>query len=117
MRIRTLVWKSSSSSPESAWPAPRRAGYDLTWSAMDGGGATSTGGGYELSGTVGQAGAGELSGEAFKFTVDIVPGKPRGRHRATLTLVLAILNALMLMIGARKLRAFSLGCSGRSAVS
>lgn len=29
-------------------------GYDLTWSTIDGGGGTSTGGGFELSGTIGQ---------------------------------------------------------------
>src|ERR1043166_3898829 len=32
-------------------------GYDLTWSTIDGGGATSTGGSYSLSGTIGQADA------------------------------------------------------------
>ena len=29
-------------------------GYDLTWSTLDGGGGTSAGGGYEVSGTIGQ---------------------------------------------------------------
>ncbi len=29
-------------------------GYDLTWNTFDGGGGTSTGGGYEVSGTIGQ---------------------------------------------------------------
>ena len=38
-------------------------GYDLTWSTVDGGGATfSEGGGYSLGGTVGQPDAGVLSG-------------------------------------------------------
>ena len=37
-------------------------GYDLTWSTVDGGGATfSEGGGYSLGGTVGQPDAGVLS--------------------------------------------------------
>ncbi|MGB9723333.1 MAG: hypothetical protein ACPL7G_05495 [Chloroflexia bacterium] len=38
-------------------------GYDLSWNTVDGGGYTwSTGGGYTLGGTVGQADAGALSG-------------------------------------------------------
>lgn len=41
-------------------------GYDLTWSTIDGGGATfSTGGAYELGGTIGQADAGTMSGGAY----------------------------------------------------
>lgn len=44
-------------------------GYDLTWSTVDCGGATfSTGGGYELGGTVGQSDAGEFSGGAYEMT-------------------------------------------------
>ena len=43
-------------------PAPTQAqsggGYDLTWNVIAGGGATfSTGGGYSLGGTIGQAAA------------------------------------------------------------
>jgi hypothetical protein len=37
------------------------AGFDLTWNTIDGGGATSTGGGFELSGTIGQADASAAS--------------------------------------------------------
>lgn len=41
-------------------------GYDLTWSTIDGGGATfSTGGGYSLGGTIGQPDAGLLSGGGY----------------------------------------------------
>jgi hypothetical protein len=41
-------------------------GYDLTWSTVDGGGATwSEGGGYALGGTVGQPDAGVLSGGGY----------------------------------------------------
>jgi hypothetical protein len=37
-------------------------GYDLTWSTVDGGGATfSTGGGYTLGGTIGQPDAGAMA--------------------------------------------------------
>lgn len=41
-------------------------GYDLTWSTVDGGGATfSTGGTYSLGGTIGQPDAGTLSGGSY----------------------------------------------------
>ncbi len=41
-------------------------GYDLTWNTIDGGGYTfSTGGGYSLGGTIGQADAGMLSGGGY----------------------------------------------------
>ena len=41
-------------------------GYDLSWSSVDGGGATfSTGGDYTLGGTVGQPDAGLLTGGAY----------------------------------------------------
>jgi hypothetical protein len=39
--------------------------YSVDWSTMDGGGGTSTGGIYSLSGTVGQPDAGILSGRNF----------------------------------------------------
>ena len=39
--------------------------YDLTWNTVDGGGASSTGGVYELTGTIGQPDAGMLSGGIF----------------------------------------------------
>ena len=41
-------------------------GYDLTWYTVDGGGYTfSTGGSYNLGGTIGQADAGLLSGGGY----------------------------------------------------
>ncbi len=41
-------------------------GYDLTWNTIDGGGGTvATGSGYEVSGTIGQANAGKLSGGGY----------------------------------------------------
>ena len=47
-------------------------GFDLTWSTLDGGGgATSAGGGYEVSGTVGQpdaSAAGAMSGGNYALT-------------------------------------------------
>ncbi len=40
-------------------------GFDLTWSTVDGGGGTSIGGDFVLSGTVGQPDAGDLVGGDF----------------------------------------------------
>jgi hypothetical protein len=37
-------------------------GYERAWFTIDGGGGTSTGGDYALSGTIGQPDAGETSG-------------------------------------------------------
>ena len=43
-------------------------GYDLTWSTVDGGGATfSTGDGYSLGGTAGQPDAGLLAGGGYSL--------------------------------------------------
>ncbi len=39
--------------------------YHSTWSTIDGGGGSCSGGGYSLSGTVGQSDAGSMSGGAF----------------------------------------------------
>jgi len=39
--------------------------YDLSWHTIDGGGGTSTGGGFALSGTIGQPDAGTMSGGSF----------------------------------------------------
>ncbi len=43
-------------------------GYDLTWSTVEGGGGVSTGGAFEVSGTIGQADAGALSGGGFSLS-------------------------------------------------
>ena len=41
-------------------------GYDLTWNTVDGGGASSSGSGYTLAGTIGQPDAGSaMSGGGF----------------------------------------------------
>jgi hypothetical protein len=42
--------------------------YSIDWHAIDGGGGTSTGGGFSLSGTIGQPDAGQMSGGNFKLT-------------------------------------------------
>ncbi len=54
-------------------PSPSRSqvggGFDLTWNTIDAGGVMrSTGGAFELSGTIGQPDAGRLSGGAFELT-------------------------------------------------
>jgi len=42
--------------------APAQIGYTIDWSTIDGGGGTSTGGVYSVSGTIGQPDAGTKSG-------------------------------------------------------
>jgi hypothetical protein len=41
---------------------PAQNGIDLKWWTVDGGGSASSGGGYGLSGTIGQADSGSMSG-------------------------------------------------------
>ena len=58
-------------------------GYDLTWSTIDGGGATwSEGGGYALGGTIGQPDAGVLSGGGYPWRA---ASGPAGRHSTAST--------------------------------
>ncbi|QOJ14239.1 MAG: hypothetical protein HRU75_06145 [Planctomycetia bacterium] len=48
---------------------PALAGtFDIPWYTIDGGGGTSSGGVYELSGTIGQHDAGVMSGGSFSLT-------------------------------------------------
>jgi hypothetical protein len=42
-------------------------GFDLSWSTIDGGGGTSTGGLYSVSGTIGQPDAGTMSGGNYQL--------------------------------------------------
>ena len=42
-------------------------GFDLSWSSIDGGGGTSTGGVYAVSGTIGQPDAGTLTGGSYEL--------------------------------------------------
>ncbi len=49
--------------------------FDLSWNTFDGGGATfSTGGAYELGGTIGQADAGIMSGTGVTSTYTLAGG-------------------------------------------
>jgi hypothetical protein len=55
-------------------------GYDLSWSTVDGGGATfSSGGGYSLGGSVGQADAGLLSGGGYTLSGGFWPAASQER--------------------------------------
>jgi hypothetical protein len=77
--------------------APRTAaqggGYDLTWSTIDGGGATfSTSGSYTLGGTAGQPDAGSTRGGNYTlvggFWSGVSPSSAPGQYRIHLPLVM-----------------------------
>ena len=64
-------------------------GYDLTWNKIAGGGATNTsGGGYELGGTIGQADAGKLSGGAYSLNGGFWTDDANASFRIFLPLIL-----------------------------
>ena len=46
----------------------RAQSYSIDWSTIDGGGGTSTGGGYSVSGTIGQPDTGAMSGGSYSLT-------------------------------------------------
>ncbi|HOW68719.1 MAG TPA: hypothetical protein P5186_27825 [Candidatus Paceibacterota bacterium] len=48
--------------------------YSIDWSTIDGGGSTSAGGQYVLSGTIGQPDAGAMSGGTFTLNGGFWPG-------------------------------------------
>ena len=54
--------------------------FDLSWNTIDGGGGTSTGGTYELSGSAGQpdAAPGSLTGGSFELAGGFWPGASTG---------------------------------------
>ena len=47
---------------------PATAGYEITWSTIDGGGGASSGGPYTLVGTIGQPDPGEMAGGDYKLS-------------------------------------------------
>ena len=51
----------------SAALAQSGGGYDLSWSTVDGGGTTSTGANYVLTGTIGQADADAITGGTYRL--------------------------------------------------
>ena len=58
------------------------AGYDLSWWTADGGGGTSSGGNYSLSGTIGQPDAGPiLSGPGYQLSGGFWPGSGGGAEK------------------------------------
>jgi hypothetical protein len=73
--------------------------YSIDWFTIDGGGGTSTGGVYSVSGTIGQPDAGQMSGGSFTLTGGFwsifaaiqTPGSPllRVERTATNTVVVA----------------------------
>ena len=62
----------------SAALAPSSGPFEVAWHTVDGGGGSSTGGGYELNGTAGQPDAGEMSGGGFELAGGYWPGVPSG---------------------------------------
>ncbi len=55
---------------------PVTAGYEISWSTIDGGGGRSTGGDYALVGTIGQPDAGEMSGGDYRLSGGFWPARP-----------------------------------------
>lgn len=53
-------------------------GFELPWFTVDGGGAYSAGGNFELEGTIGQPDAGLMSGGTFTLTGGFWPGALQG---------------------------------------
>jgi hypothetical protein len=83
-----LVASVSSSQAQSG------GGYDLTWSTIDGGGATfSTGGSYSLGGTLGQPDAGLMSGGAYALAGGFWGGTPLSNYNYNLYLPLVLKNS------------------------
>lgn len=58
-----------------AFAGPSGGGFELCWSTIDGGGGTSTGGGFTLRGSIGQVEAGgPLAGGDFELRSGFWPG-------------------------------------------
>jgi hypothetical protein len=64
-RLRILITLAAVCLLTSSALASSEAAYLLNWYTVDGGGGTSIGGIYSLSGTIGQADAGVLSGGTY----------------------------------------------------
>ncbi len=66
-----------------------RAQYAIDWHTIDGGGGTSTGGVYSVSGTIGQPDAGTMSGGSYTLTGGFwaLPGAVQTEGAPTLTIV------------------------------
>ncbi len=55
---------------------PVTAGYEISWSTIDGGGGQSSGGDYGLVGTIGQPDAGNLAGGQYEVLGGFWAGGP-----------------------------------------
>ncbi len=55
---------------------PVTAGYEISWHTIDGGGGTSSGGPYVLSGTIGQPDAAYSAGGQYELLGGFWPGGP-----------------------------------------
>jgi hypothetical protein len=64
-RLRILITLAAVFLLTSSALASSEAAYLLNWYTVDGGGGTSIGGVYSLSGTIGQADAGAMSGGVY----------------------------------------------------
>jgi hypothetical protein len=64
-RLRILITLAVVCLLTSSALASSEAAYLLNWYTVDGGGSTSTGGVYSLSGTIGQADAGVMNGGVY----------------------------------------------------
>jgi hypothetical protein len=65
-----------------------QGGYDISWFTVDGGGGTSSGDPYTLSGTAGQPDAGTLGGGTYTLTGGFWPGPAPPPYAVYLPLVL-----------------------------
>ena len=57
-----------------AFCLPASAQYSIDWATIDGGGGTSTGGVYAVSGTIGQSDAGTMNGGNYSLQGGFWPG-------------------------------------------
>jgi hypothetical protein len=63
-----LIGAASTNAQRSNDPASPQSGYSIDWYTIDSGGAmNSNGGGYSLSGTIGQPDAGSLGGGSYSL--------------------------------------------------
>ncbi|HKS36238.1 MAG TPA: hypothetical protein VJW76_03545 [Verrucomicrobiae bacterium] len=74
-----------------------RAQYAIDWHTIDGGGGTSSGGTYTLSGTIGQPDAGTLSGGTYTLQGGFWPGLvvPSTGEAPTLFIQLSGVNVII----------------------
>lgn len=67
--------------------AAPNGGYEVFWYTVDGGGGTSSGGGYRLDGTIGQPDAGSQQGGVYELAGGFWAGLASALHSLFLPLV------------------------------